>query len=96
MIKKYQNRIDAATDLNNLVAIMAEIEAEIEKYELKIDDAVDICALPTFGGTDPKNTSEVWSWDEESILTADGSRWSIVPRCKCGEASFHCTCNEEK
>lgn len=92
MIKEFQDRVDAATDLENLVTVLGSITEEISESELKIDEAVDICMLPTFGGTDPKNTKEVWSWDEKNILAADGSRWSIEPRCKCGEASFHCNC----
>lgn len=96
MIKEFQDRVDAATDLENLVTVLESITEEISESELKIDEAVDICMLPTFGGTDPKNTKEVWSWDEKNILAADGSRWSIEPRCKCGEASFHCNCEGKK
>lgn len=37
--------------------------------------------LPTFGGSDPRNTREVWSWDARRLLVgtcADDLR--IVPR----------------
>ncbi len=57
----------------------------------------DLCSLPTFGGPEPRNTSEVWSWDAESIIaggediTVGVSGWQICPRCpQCGEATFHC------
>jgi len=93
MIRKFQDRVDAATDLNNLVAIMEEITEEIHPSELKIDQAIDLAMLPTFGGTDPQEVSEVWSWDEKNVLVVDSqNRWSIEPRCACGEASFHCQC----
>ena len=94
MIKEFQGRVDAATDLENLVSVLEEIAEEIAESDLKIDEVVDLAMLPTFGGSDVKNTKEVWSWDEKNILAADGSRWSIEPRCKCGEASFHCKCGE--
>ena len=51
---------------------------------------IDLSDLPTFGGTPPKNTSEVFSWDETHILASD---WTIAERCECGEAYFHCDCN---
>lgn len=50
---------------------------------------------PTFGGSEPQETQEVWSYDPDSILVCDGNCcYSIAPRCKCGEATFHCICSK--
>ena len=85
MIKEFQDRVDAATDLDNLVAVLETIAEEIHPDDLNIDEAVDLSMLPTFGGPDPKNTKEVGGVDSKNLLTADGSRWSVEPRCECGE-----------
>ena len=57
----------------------------------------DLTSLPTFGGPEPRDTTEVWSWDAEHILingpqiTVQVDGWTIEPRCPtCGEATFHC------
>ena len=34
---------------------------------------IDMSALPTFGGTEPSDTTGVWSWDAESVLLDTGS-----------------------
>jgi len=61
------------------------------------DNDFDFSSFPTFGGKDIRDTAEVWSWDAENILTHDGNgSWNIEPRCKCGEASFNCDCDENE
>jgi hypothetical protein len=32
---------------------------------------VDMCALPLFGGPEPSDTTNIWSWDADSLLIAD-------------------------
>ena len=89
-----QKRVDATTTLRELTGVLNEIRAEIAQdcdSPVTLDQLVDIGNLPTFGGEDPANTSEVWSWDETHVLLTDGE-WCIGDRCECGEASFHCTC----
>lgn len=50
----------------------------------------DLSDLPTFGGEEPRDTREVFSWDKNNILVAS-YEWEIQPRCStCGEAEFHC------
>jgi len=88
-----QEKINATTTLNQLCDTLNEISDEVRE-NVGIDQVVDTCNLPTFGGVDPQNTSEVWSWDEKRVLVADGSRWSIADRCVCGEADFHCRCDK--
>ena len=38
--------------------------------------------LPTFGGDEPSDTCEVWSWDETRLLVGNGpcSGWAVVSR----------------
>lgn len=39
------------------------------------------CELPTFGGTEPRDTQGVWSWDETHLLVGDGrAELRILPR----------------
>jgi hypothetical protein len=32
---------------------------------------VDMCDLPLFGGPEPRDTTNIWSWDEDSLMIAD-------------------------
>ena len=95
-----QTRINAATTLDDLAETLNTIAEELRAKEEEdtfapsIDDLVDVAELPTFGGADPKHTSEVWSWDERRIITASGSTWVIENRCDCGEAEWHCRCEK--
>jgi len=86
-----QNQINNSTSLTELVSNLKSIQSELGE-DTTIDQVVDCASFPTFGGYDPKNTKEVWSWDEKNVLVADGSSWSIEARCECGEAAFHCIC----
>lgn len=40
---------------------------------------MDYTDLPTFGGEEPEDTTGIWSWNEDSILTQDRV-WMIEPR----------------
>lgn len=83
--------------LDQVLVMLETITKELiqDGHDLDIDQVVDVCALPTFGGTPPSNTHQVWSWDERRVLVAVGSDWTIEDRCACGEASFHCVCAQE-
>lgn len=37
----------------------------------RLEDVVDLCGLPTFGGEAPADTSEIWSWDAWNFLYFD-------------------------
>jgi len=45
---------------------------------------IDWSSLPTFGGREPNDTAEVWSWDATHLLVGDQQELEIVPRV-CGE-----------
>ena len=34
---------------------------------------LDWTSLPTFGGDEPSDTSEVWSWDEDRLIVGTGA-----------------------
>ena len=34
---------------------------------------LDMTSLPTFGGTEPADTTGIWSWDSTRLLVGDGS-----------------------
>ena len=46
----------------------------------RLEDIVDLPGLPTFGGTMPLDTREVWSWDAVSLLGYDNGRYYVYPR----------------
>jgi len=66
--------------------------AELAEFlnNVQSTDGIDLSDLPTFGGKAPKNTSEVFSWDDDMILSCD---FTLSVRCDCGEAYFNCTCD---
>jgi len=83
-----QKFIDACTNLTGLrdtLNLIADVGADDGNH-------VDYCNLPTFGGVEPQETKEVFSWDAMRVLV-QGSKWMMEDRCDhCGEASFHCKC----
>lgn len=92
-MKKYQNKVNAAESLENLVSILRSISDELarDENEFRIDDFVNLAELPTFGNKPIKNTMEVFSWDDNNVLIVGHQCWEIEPRCGiCGEATFHC------
>lgn len=60
------------------LAALREVLIAAEKAGVDTD-GID---LPTFGGSEPSDTAEVWSWDATHLLVGDGpvSEWEIVPR----------------
>lgn len=41
----------------------------------------DLCDLPNFGGKEPEDTSEIWSWDEKRLLVGScADEFNIVDR----------------
>ena len=49
----------AVDDLQNLLELLREVDRDIE---------ADLSNLPTFGGEEPRQTLEVWSWDADHLL----------------------------
>ena len=94
-----QERVNNVTSLDELAELLNKIMGEILKEEIgsgrRVDDGIRYDELPTFGGSEPKDTGDVWSWDETHLLVLDLD-WYTIPRCPvCGEADFHCGHDEE-
>jgi len=87
-----QQQVNEASTLAGLASLLHTIQTEIDG-ECNIENVVDLCSLPTFGGAGVKNTDEVWSWDECAVLVANCyGKWAVQDRCSCGEATRHCIC----
>lgn len=51
--------------------------------DLRVDVRYDITSLPTYGGTEPSDTTGIYSWDADGVLCVldHGDRpWTISPR----------------
>lgn len=57
---------------------MENIDANLED-DIKLEEAVDLTSLPTFGGKEPSDTMGVWSWDETRLLVGEG-KFKIINR----------------
>lgn len=55
-----------AADLDALLDALSELDAS--GVDSEASGLVDLTNLPTFGGTEPENTTGVWSWDEDSLI----------------------------
>jgi len=74
-------RISTAGDLDALLAAIREIDAECRQAKTDPETAYDATSLPTYGGTEPRNTSGVWSWDAARLLVGTcASDMRLVPR----------------
>jgi hypothetical protein len=94
-MKKYQDMVNSSASIQGLCDTLNAIPDELAGDWETIDQYVSLSDLPTFGGPDPENTSEVWSWDSENYLSGE-NEWVVRPRCKtCGEAPFHCHHDQE-
>lgn len=77
---KAQEKIDSAQTLDALLIAIQETQAELPD-ETTIDEVIDTASLPTFGGDEPADTNNIWSWDETRILTTrDGADFVIRDR----------------
>lgn len=44
---------------------------EPDFFGQRLEDVVDLCGLPTFGGEAPADTSGIWSWNPWCLLCFD-------------------------
>jgi hypothetical protein len=60
----------------------ADYDGAYDLENIMSQNGVDLGTLPTFGGIEPRDTSGVWSWDEDNLLVGTGSfaEWHIVER----------------
>jgi hypothetical protein len=62
-----QQKVNAANTLKVLCETLNNFDNGVNLEEL-----VDLPGLPTFGGMNPSDTRDVWSWDAENVLLWDG------------------------
>ena len=74
-IANANERIAAATDLDGLLGVLNDLDYETLKYM-----GNDLTDLPTYGGTEPGDTSEVWSWDADRLIVSGNQGYEIVNR----------------
>lgn len=63
-----------AHSLDGLLDVVSNDDSEAGSTPL------DYTNLPTFGGEEPRDTSNVFSWDAGRLLIQDQRGWRIVPR----------------
>lgn len=70
--------------LNHASEKRKEFERDQEPpYVPKVDEMYDLAALPTFGGPEPQDTTEIYSWNTVEILMRNdfGARpWVVIVR----------------
>jgi hypothetical protein len=62
-----QTAIESATDLDQLFAAVESYQDE----NTRIDETVDLCGLPVYGGDEPVSTIGIWSWDSGRMIVSD-------------------------
>ena len=86
--ERQARRIREARDLETLATVLNAASSaacrgvDEEGEDNSVLDDIDMAALPTFGGAEPADTTDVWSWDECSLLvTGDDRRpFTVVDR----------------
>ena len=69
MTNPTQATVNAAINLRELRDILNSHKPIDDGEAVQgLDEVVDLAGLPTFGGTPPSDTREVWSWDADSVL----------------------------
>ncbi len=86
-VQKLVDAVETASNLDQLyTAILnldqAPLNSDYDSDEIySAQKSIDWASLPTFGGTEPEDTHEILSWDEERLLVQTGSNcYSIVDR----------------
>lgn len=73
-------KITTASDLIELRDALNVFESMELPEGQKTTDYVDYSNLPTFGGEEPTDTYEKFSWDADNLMVSDGNKWILVPR----------------
>jgi len=74
-----QNYIDNVKSVTSLAALGDAVKGAESYIQLNnlgdLDDYVEMSNLQTFGGAQPRDNNEVWSWDAEDLVMVgpDGS-----------------------
>jgi len=52
---------------DSLNALRDEIISRDDRHS-RLEDEIDLTSLPTFGSNPPRDTAEIWSFDDENLL----------------------------
>jgi hypothetical protein len=68
-LQHYIDNVKLAHSLAALCDAVNGAAAYILKNDLgDLDNHIDVSSLPTFGGEEPRDTTEIWSWDAEDLM----------------------------
>jgi hypothetical protein len=88
-LQNYIDNVKYAPSLSALSEAINAAEAHIVHNDLgALENYVSMSNLPTFGGAEPRDTVEIWSWDAEDLLIVgpDG-KFVLVSREEWDEAA---------
>jgi hypothetical protein len=71
------NQINRAKNLKELCELLNELVEELRGSEGDISDYIDMCDLRVFG-EEPDDTNEIWSYDDNNILTIGNNDRFII------------------
>jgi len=83
-----ENQMDIEKSVSEKIAECADLEELcdlLNSLSAQECDENDLSSLPTYGGDEPVNTSEIWSWDRDSLIIGDGNEYEIISREKYQE-----------
>jgi hypothetical protein len=68
-LQNYIYNVKNAPSLSALCEAVNAASTHIVQNDLgDLDNYVDMSSLPTFGGAEPRDTHEIWSWDAEDLM----------------------------
>ena len=82
-VTDWTNFLNAATNLDDLLNRVRQLDraaSDGDQIALHVMNSNFMADLPTFGGPEPDDTTEIWSWDAERWLAGSGSDIKIEDR----------------
>lgn len=82
-ITQAQAMVAGAETLSELCDALNAIHVagDTTSYTKMEDLGVDMTSLPVYGGDEPSDTREIWSWDATHLLVSgEGGRFTLTPR----------------
>ena len=81
-VQHYISKIKHAPSLRALCDAVVAAEDFIHEHDLgALDNYIETSKLLTFGGDEPKNIDDIWSWDaDELMVTGPDGDYAVVSR----------------
>ena len=79
---EHKTAVHSAANLRELCDALNEAIAYSDRIDRSVEDVVlGLTSLTTFGGEEPADTDEIWSWNDTHVITTDGrGDFIIIPR----------------